>query len=495
MALAEAAYCGIDVGTTGVRAVVVSPDGTMLGSGSAALTSARHQGRHEQQPEQWWTALAEATSAAVAAARDADAAAEIVSVALDATSGTLLVEDHAGRARGAALMYDDLRAADLCEEVDEAGRDLWRSLGYVIQPTWALPKLVWLLRRGGLDAGDRVVHQADHLAGRLVGAPVATDTSHALKTGADVRSATWPTQVFDQLGVPASVLPELVLPGTELGRVSPAASSATGLPVGSVVRAGMTDGCAAQIASGALQPGAWSSALGTTLVVKGCTSELVLDPTGGVYCHRHPDGGWLPGGASNSGAGVFADLLDGHDLQELTREVEAGGDPTGARYPLVGRGERFPFTTFDPPLDRSRTSGSAELFGALCLGLAFVERLTYDVLAGLGADVSGAVAFTGGATRNDWLNQLRTDVLSRPVSMPAAADAAVGMAVMAAAAPGHLAKTAAAMVRVERHLEPEPARWSRLEPLYHRFVGELVEDGWLDVERARVATDQPRAAR
>jgi len=77
-------------------------------------------------------------------------------------------------------------------------------------------------------------------------------------------------------------------------------ADATGLPAGTPVIAGMTDGCAAQIGAGALEPGEWNSALGTTLVLKGVTPELVRDPSRVMYSHRSPDGDWLPGGASST---------------------------------------------------------------------------------------------------------------------------------------------------------------------------------------------------
>ena len=114
------------------------------------------------------------------------------------------------------------------------------------------------------------------------------------------------------------------------------------------VHAGMTDGCAAQIASGALAPGSWSSALGTTLVLKGATEDLLRDPNGAVYCHRSPDGGWLPGGASSTGAGVLRSGSPRADLPRRSpRPRRSSGRPDDITYPLAGAGERFPFVAGD----------------------------------------------------------------------------------------------------------------------------------------------------
>jgi D-ribulokinase len=481
------AFCGVDVGTQGVRVALIDERGRPLGNGAAPINCSRRRGAtHEQQPEQWWTALVAAVRTAFASA---DGPVAVEALALDATSGTVLIERADGSASGAALMYDDARAGEQAALAQRVGASLWSALGYRMQPSWALPKAMWLVGNGGgLEPGARIVHQSDHLVSRLAGAPVATDTSNALKTGADLRDATWPADVLAELGVPVTVLPELVWPGTVIGRVSADAASITGLREGTPIRAGMTDGCAAQIAAGALRVGSWSSALGTTLVIKGSTRAPVRDLAGAVYSHRHPDGGWLPGGASSTGARVIAERFAACDLDALTARAQTLVPVDGVTYPLSGRGERFPFVAPDAHgfvAAEARDDDAVE-FAALCQGIAYVERLAYDVLAALGADVGGPVSLTGGATRNAWWNQLRTDVLGRPAVLPASSQAATGMAVLAASAPGELTGTADRMIRIDRHLEPDAERGQALRPGYERLVHELAERGWLD---RRLAAD------
>lgn len=485
------ATCGIDVGTQGVRASLIGVDGGTLGSGAAPITTDRRDGRrHEQDPEQWWTALCAAVRAALGEAGDV----RVTAVAIDATSGTVLVEHADGHPAGPALMYDDTRAHEFAARAQEAGASLWSSLGYRIQPAWALAKVLWLRHEDAIGAGDRVVHQSDHLVRRLVGEVVPTDTSHALKTGVDPRSAAWPEDVFAELGIPLGLLPEVALPTTAAGVVSGSAASATGLTQGAVVRLGMTDGCAAQIAAGALETGHWSSALGTTLVVKGSTEELVLDPSGAVYCHRHPDGGWLPGGASSTGAGALRDAFaDGQDLARLTEQASSLGVIAGATYPLIGSGERFPFVAPDAVgFVSDHADSDAARFAALCQGIAYVERLSYDVLASLGADTTGPVSFTGGPTVNDWWNQLRCDLLGRPVQVPREPHPSTGMAMLAAAEPGRLTETVASMVGIGRSYTPDADRGGELRQGYGELVTALTERGWLGQEAASYAVAQAR---
>ncbi|MGA8619025.1 MAG: FGGY family carbohydrate kinase [Candidatus Sulfotelmatobacter sp.] len=153
-------------------------------------------------------------------------------------------------------------------------------------------------------ASARLAHQADFITFRLAGHDVGSDSSNSLKTGYDLIRYTWP-HVLQTLGVPEHVMPAVVRPGTQIGEVCREAGALTGIAAGTPIIAGMTDGCAAQIAAGALGIGSWNSVLGTTLALKGVTSELIRDPAGVIYSHRSPDGNWLPGGASSARAGIL----------------------------------------------------------------------------------------------------------------------------------------------------------------------------------------------
>jgi sugar (pentulose or hexulose) kinase len=448
-------WIGLDLGTQSVRAVLADAKGHVLARATRPLTSHRDGIRHEQDPQTWLSA--------VDAVLDEVGTTALDGIAICSTSGTFLLTDRAGRPVTPALMYDDARAAARRDHIVDADPDRWATS---MQPTWALPKILDLVADGHDLADHRVVHSADYVAAHLVGHPVATDTSHALKTGYDLLAETWPTKAFDKLGLPLSAFPEVVRPGVELGRT----------PAGVPVHAGMTDGCAAQIAAGALSPGAWNSVLGTTLVLKGVSNDLLVDPTGAVYSHRHPDGGWLPGGASSTGAGVLTELLPGADLDALDRGARAQGPIDAVTYPLTKAGERFPFVA--PQAERFTLGGTPDdlhTYAAVLQGVAFIERLAFEHLETLGADPVRSVSLTGGATQSGYWNQLRADVLGVPVELPAVPDPAYGMALLAASGGKDLTGTARRMVRVDRVLEPGG---QRLDDLYGDFLAELDRRGY-----------------
>ena len=463
--MGEPAWIGVDLGTQSVRSVLVDATGKVQAHASRPLTSHRDGSRHEQDPHEWVAAV-EATLAEVSTP-------DVRGIAICSTSGTVLLTDDEGAPRSSALMYDDARAGAYLDRIVAADPARWATS---MQPTWALPKILWLLDQHP-DA-RKIAHSADVVAAHLIGRPVATDTSHALKTGYDLVADRWPLEAFqDSLGLNAEIFPDVVLPGTELGRVSEAKAQVTGVPAGTPVFAGMTDGCAAQIAAGALAPGSWNSVLGTTLVLKGVSKDVLDDPTGAVYSHRHPDGGWLPGGASNTGAGALTALLPNADLDALDTAARELGPIQAVVYPITGTGERFPFVA--PRAERFQLGelpDDLHTYSAVLQGVAFIEKLAFEHLESLGAEPVRSVSLTGGAIRSGYWNQLRADVLGVPVELPASADPGYGMAVLAASAGTSLTDTAARLVRIDRVLEPRPQE--RLTTLYGEFVAELDRRGY-----------------
>ncbi len=470
-------WLGLDVGTQSVRALVISDTGLVLGQGSHALMSRRDGRRHEQDPEDWWRAVVSACRAALA---DLPVSA-IRGVAVDATSGTILLVDSCGKALTPALMYDDTRAIEEVRLVEESGAATWSNLGYRMLPSWGLPKLLWLLRHYREHAsGARLVHQADFINRRLAGAEVPSDSSNALKTGYDPLHETWPHEDLDALGVPREIMPAVVRPGTQVGTVCAQAAAETCIPAGTPIIAGMTDGCAAQIAAGALEVGSWNSVLGTTLVLKGVSRELIRDPAGVVYSHRSPDGNWLPGGASSTGAGILTQYFPDRNLNELSERASAREPASVVAYPLVSHGERFPFAAPDAEgFVLGTPSDEIDLFAALLQGVGFIERLCFDYLDLLGAPAEGDVRFTGGATRNSYWCQLRADILGRSVCLPENAEPALGMAVLAASGRRRVVDVAKEMVRIREVVDPRPDVVARMREPYLRLVRELSSRGWV----------------
>ena len=279
---------GIDVGTSGVRAVAAGADGTVWAEAEASLAPGLRQGgAHEQDPADWWRAVKDVCGR-VAAASPAPAGISVTS-----TSGTLVLAGEDGRPLRPAILYDD-------------GRSHEEGAGAGVNASYSLAKAIWVSRRepSVWEAAHSVLHPADWLAGRFTGDFRVADHSNVLKLGYDAANGVWSEITLRSIG--RDRLPRVVRSGTAIGTVSAAAALETGIAAGTPVFAGATDGMAALIASGASREGDANTTLGTTLVWKAlCASQPRA--THGIYSHLHPSGLWAPGAASIRGR-VFSSV-------------------------------------------------------------------------------------------------------------------------------------------------------------------------------------------
>ncbi|MFC7341426.1 FGGY-family carbohydrate kinase [Saccharopolyspora griseoalba] len=467
---------GVDIATANARVQVHDPAGNLLAAASRALPPPERSGpRSEQDANSWWPAVRDCLAACTE--QLGPRSAEITALAISATSGTVVAVDRDGRPLGPALMYDDRRAEEEASTARRAGEARWRRTGMVPTAGSGLARIGRLVRDHP-DA-ELVCHTPDVVARELVGHPVPTDTSHALKSGYDATAEEWAEEALAALRVPTSSLPHVVRPTAVLGAVSTVAAAATGLPVGCEVRAGMTDGCAGQLACGAVDLGRFVTVLGTTMVLKGVAEQPVHDPAGAVYSHLHPDGGWLPGGAANIGGSALADRPPG-ELADLDAAALARGPANVVDYPLRGRGERFPFQAPEAEAFRLGTPADrVEEHRARLEGIAFCERLALERLSELGAAAEGAIRTAGGGARSREWCAIRAAVLGRPVLRLQGAGTALGAALLAASGTVHpdLSAAAKAMVPAAELVDPRPDE--RLEDNYRRFCDELRGRGWL----------------
>ncbi|PLS74814.1 MAG: carbohydrate kinase [Actinobacteria bacterium] len=474
---------GVDLATAAVRAVAAGGDGKIHAESTTRLSPpcSPRPGWVEQDARTWWPAVEGALRKLTSAL--ARRSHRVVALSVCATSGTVVAVDARGAPLGPALTYADQRATREAEKAQAADTGRWTALGLRVQPFSGLAKWGWLAAQpGACSRAARLAHASDVVVAQLVGGLVPTDWSSALKSGYDPLNLEWSIRALSALGIPLHLVPEVMPPATAVGTVSAEAAGSTGLPRGCHVRLGTTDACAAQLAAGADSPGRFVSVLGTTLVLKGASPDLVADSTGAVYSHRHPLGWWLPGGASNTGGSVLSSWFPGRDLKSLDREALRHGPARSVAYPLVGRGERFPFVAGDAEgfvLDDGH--GGVDRYRAALEGVAFVERLGYEHLARLGAPAEGRISTTGrGSTSRVW-NAIRATVLGVPLVARADATTARGACILAAAGTLHpdLASAAAAMGAPGEPVEPLAEEREPLEHSYRRMVAELTERGWL----------------
>lgn len=475
---------GIDLGTQGVRILAVSPEGEVVATTQSALSGALPglpDGWIEQSPQEWWEVTASCLREMISRL---GAAVEISAISVDSTSGTVLPVDVNGAPLYPAIMYNDRRSEEQAIQVCQVSGNHMHSHGYRFASSFALPKILWLQQqqKDVFHKAAHFIHAADFLVGKLCGYFTVTDSSNALKTGINLETLSWPDFIETDLAIPNFKLPEVNPPGSIIGQVSNQAALETGLQPGIPIVAGATDGIAAQIASGAAQPGEWNSTLGTTLVLKGITRDLVIDPLGRLYSHRHPQGWWMPGGASNTGGEWIALEYQQADLQQLDCLAEGFLPTKLLRYPLVKNGERFPFVCNTAQgFIMGNIKDPIEMYASGMEGVAFLEKLAYEVVEKLGMIVGEKVFITGGGSRSRTWNRIRASTLERTLAQPEVTETAMGAAILAAAGSWYtsLQEAAEQMVHSAEEIEPESKWQSAYGEQYQKFKQELSQRGYL----------------
>jgi D-ribulokinase len=412
---------GIDLGTSGIRAALVDVRRDVV-----AMTRAPIAAAERSNPDTWWRALREAIGAL---AREASLT-DVESIAVDGTSGTILPVDTAGRPLAPASLYNApadptdvarvARVAPPGSAARGASSPLARALAWRNLKGWA-----------------HLHHEADWLAGRLCGRFGLSDWNNALKTGYDPTIPGWPAWLR-ALDLDPARLPAVVPPGQAIGQLSPPTAQILDLPTAVRIVAGTTDGCAAFLATGAVEAGDGVTSLGTTLTLKVLSPRPVLAPDYGIYSHRLGSL-WLPGGASNTGGGALAKYFSTTQLAALSARIDPSIVSGLDFYPLPSAGERFPIADPAlPPRETPRPADDVVFLHGMLESIARIEAAAYRRLADLGAPLVRRVFTVGGGARNPAWAAIRARVLDEAVPgvelrPPRALEAAVGTAGLALA--------------------------------------------------------------
>ena len=406
-------HLGIDLGTSGARAAIVDDFGQLKAQGSARLGDAAMR-----DPYEWWRAVQTAMTQALAGV----SAGNVCSVAVSATSGTVLAVSDDDCPTGQVFMYSDpCSDQNILRDIRQHAPDWSPARG----GSGGLGCALMLAKSGA----PRVAHQADWINFNLCGSWHG-DSSSALKSGYDVVGESWPVWV-SELGLSSDKRSKTEACGTKMGQLSSEICKAFGLQDDVTLVAGTTDGCASFLATGADQIGDAVSVLGTTLTVKLLSGMPIFDANVGVYSHR-VEGKWLVGGASNSGGGVLLNHFPLQTLEALSGKID-GTKPSGLDYyPLSKPGERFPIAdpAKEPRLEPRPEDGVLFLHGVLD-GLGAIEAAAYAKLAEMGAPRAARIFATGGGTKNPAWMQVRNRLLPAELAQPVSIEAAVGTALLA----------------------------------------------------------------
>jgi hypothetical protein len=392
-------YAGIDLGTSGCRLIVIDAAQNVL-----AETTVNYPATAEQTPALWWASVQQ-----LLAALPTDIV--LQSIAVDGTSGTILLTDTAGNPTSPALMYNDARATAQAQRIAGIAPRISGAHG----ASSSLAKLLWLLENHPDQPHAHALHQADWIAGKLCGHFGFSDSNNCLKLGYDPVQQAWPAWVKEL--VPEHLLPTVFAPGEKIP--------------GTSIIAGTTDSIAAFLATGANAVGDAVTSLGSTIALKIISEKPVFAPEYGIYSHRLGNQ-WLAGGASNSGGAVLLDYFSREQLTHLTPQLRPE-IPTGLDYyPLRKMGERFPIA--DPqllPRLTPRPPDEVQFLQAMLEGMSRIESQAWQRLAELGAPYPRRLFTVGGGSRNPAWMQMRKKCIGAPMLAAKHSEAAFGAALLA----------------------------------------------------------------
>lgn len=461
------ALVGLDVGTTGVKALAVSPAGEVLARAEEAYPlSTPLPGWSEQDPTDW----TRATDAALARL-----GVEPSAIGLSGQMHGLVCLDRGGRVLRPAILWNDQRTAAECAEIEaRLGRERLLGLtGNAALPGFTAPKLLWLRAHeaGVYERIEHVLLPKDYVRLHLTGERT-TDVSDASGTLLfDVPARRWSEEMLVALELDPSWLP----PALESPEVS--GHTKDGVPVA----AGAGDQAAGALGVGVDRVGPLSVVLGTSGVVFSVLPGFAHDSAGRVhaFCHAVP-GAWHAMGVMLSAAGSLTWLRDalapGCSYDELLDEAarwEPGAE--GAGFAPYLAGERTPYPDPDARaalVGLSLRHDRGAVARAVLEGVAYGMRDSLELLRELGVRAECARVSGGGARSVLWVRILAS-VLGLPLERTAVEEgAAFGAALLGGVAAGVFAdvhEAVDACVHVKETVPPDPEWAAVYETGYARF--------------------------
>ena len=486
-------FLGLDVGTSGVKAVLVAASGDVVASATTPLTlQTPHPGWAEQDPEAWWAASVASVRAALAQVPNA----RVEAVGISGQMHSSVFLDRAGAVVRPALLWCDGRTTAECAEITRRAGGEERLRDLVRNPAlegFTLPKVLWL-RAHEPDAYARVATvllAKDFVRYRLTGA-LATEPSDASGTlMLDPAAGRWSEELLGAVGVPLALLPDVGGSAEVLGRVTAEGAAATGLPLGTPVVGGGADNACGAAGVGVVAPGAEGGHLavaswGTSGTVLATTAEPRVDPglRAHTFAHVAP-GVWYVMGVILSAGGAFAWYreqfareLAGVSNADARLDDEAAGVAPGADgvtfLPYL-QGERTPHRDASlrgTLLGLSLAHTRGHVTRAVLEGVCFAMRDAVEILRELGLQPA-ELLLTGGGARSPFLRRLQAEVYGIPVSTVSREEGpAYGAALLAAVGAGafpDLAAAARATLTRAPAERPDARAHTVYGPVYARY--------------------------
>lgn len=475
-------FLGIDIGTSGVKSIIVDHDDRVCAEASAALTIQRpHPLWSEQDPQAWWNAVAASLDAL--AKSHPTALSAVQSIGLSGQMLGVALIDQKGDAIRPALLWNDGRSANECDELERAFADFPGITGSRAMPGFSAPKLRWLSKHEprALHAARHILLPKDFVRLRLTG-DALTDLSDASATLlVDARRGAYDGAILVACGVSPSQLPPIIPSDAIGGTLRDELATRWRMKPGLPVVGGAADNMAGALGAGVVTSGDAFISLGTSGVYFVANHVFVPAYDRGMHTHRHAVGGlFAQHGVVLSATAALSWIADvtGGDVGELVRSIDTAPLPlseTPVFTPYLG-GERTPHN--DPRLTAAFSgltfaTTRRHLVQGVIEGVAMALGDCHQALTSSGIKIE-RVALVGGGSRSRFWTTLIASAIGCPVTLSktAAFGPALGAARLARVAVGG-PLIAEAGRELETTVEPAPDLAEALSGKREAFVSHL----------------------
>jgi xylulokinase len=478
-------FLGIDVSTTGSKALLVNEKGAVVAAASSPHTLQNPKPLwSEQDPREWWQAVSTAVRSVLQ-----QAGLEGESVAALGLTGQmhgLVLLDGAGQVLRPAILWNDQRTQSQCDEIHRRiGKEKFIQItGNVALTGFTAPKILWV-QQNEPEVYARTQHvllPKDYIRYKLTGGYAMDKADGAGTVLFDLKQRTWSVEVLAALGIPDTWMPPTFEGPQFTGQVTPDAAAETDLKAGTPVAAGGGDQAAQAVGVGAVQAGVVALTVGTSGVVFAATPSALVEPEGRLhaFCHAVP-GMWHFMGVMLSAAGSLQwyrdTLAPGASFDDLLREAEsvpAGSE--GLQFLPYLSGERTPHPD---PLARAAwvgltlRHGRGHMTRALLEGVSFGLKDIFSLIQQAGLGDIRQVRASGGGTKGALWRQILASVLEAElVTVNTTEGAAFGAALLAGVGAGawsDVPAACAAAVKLTGSTRPNPAQVEAYRKAYPRY--------------------------
>lgn len=422
-------FLGIDLGTSGVKTLLVGDDQAVLAEATAPLSVSRPKPLwSEQDPAEWWSAVGVSIARIRAAHPTELAAVRGIGLSGQMHGATLL--DDGDRVLRPAILWNDGRSAAQCTELERREPRSREISGNLAMPGFTAPKLLWVAENEP-DVARRVARvllPKDYLRLRMTGEHASEMSDSAGTLWLDVQKRAWSPELLAATGLSESAMPRLFEGSEVTGTLRAEVASAWGLPAGVVVAGGGGDNAAGAIGVGVIDAGQALLSLGTSGVYFVAGDRYAPNPARAVhaFCHCLP-GRWHQMSVILSAASCLTwitAVTGARDEAALLEEVErADRDPRVVFLPYLS-GERTPYDDPDAKgvlFGVTHDTTRADLGRAVLEGVAFALADGQSALLDAGTRIDDVTVIGGGARSRFW-GRILAGALDRPLRYAAGAE-------------------------------------------------------------------------